>query len=553
MNQKPIYVIGHKNPDTDSICAAIAYANLKNILSDGQQKYIPKRAGHTNRETKYVLKFFKMKKPGYVDTLEPRIREVTMRETAGIDLEASLKTAWEQMNEENLRTLPVYQDGKFIGLITQGDIARSMMEEHASTALSSSAVSCKNILDTLDGTLVVGDINAVFREGKVAIGAANPELMTQYIQPHSMVIMGNRSDAQISALEQGADWLIVCLGSEVFELIKKLARENGCNIISTPYSTYRTARLINQSMPVRHVMYSGPVISFHESDFVKDARKTMTKKRLRYFPVLDKDDQVMGLISQRNLLDLHKQQVILVDHNEQTQSVDGIEAAEVVEVVDHHRIGGIQTIAPVYFRNQPLGCTCTIIAQMYQESGVEITPAMAGIMCSAILSDTLCFKSPTCTPVDEAVARDLAKIAGIDPEEHAANMFRAGSQISDKTEEEIFYQDFKTFSVEGFQMGVGQVTVIGAEMVEELRGRMLPFMQQILERTHLDMVFLMLTDIMKESSVVLYVGDQRKLNLPEVVSSAFGVQAGPDSAELPGVVSRKKQMMPSLTIAIQTM
>jgi manganese-dependent inorganic pyrophosphatase len=300
-------------------------------------------------------------------------------------------------------------------------------------------------------------------------------------------------------------------------------------------------------------MYSGEIVSFHEQDFVKDVRKTMTKKRLRYFPVLDKEDKVMGLISQRNLLDMSKQQVILVDHNESTQSVDGIESAEVLEVIDHHRIGGITTTSPVYFRNQPLGCTSTIIAQLYQENQIEIDPIMAGIMCSAILSDTLCFKSPTCTPLDEAVARYLANIAGIDPEEHAANMFRAGSQIGNKTEEEIFYQDFKTFSVEGFQMGVGQLTVIGSDMVDELQKRMLPYMSQVLERTHLDMVFLMLTDIMKESTDLLYVGDNKKISLTEIVSSAFDVEAGESLSHLPGVVSRKKQMMPNLTIAIQTM
>lgn len=551
MSEQKIYVIGHKNPDTDSICSAIAYANLKNKMC-GEERYIPKRAGHTNRETKYVLKTFGVEKPGYVDTLEPRMRDVTMRHTGGIDAETSLKRAWEQMNEENLRTLPVYREGKLAGLITQGDIARSMMEEHATTALSSSAVSCRNILDTLDGKLIVGDPDAVFSEGRVAIGAANPEVMTQYIQEHSMVIMGNRSDAQISALERGADWLIVCLGSEVFESIKKLAAQNGCNIIVTPYSTYKTARLINQSMPVRHVMFSGDIISFREWDFVKDARKTMTKKRLRYFPVLDKDDNLMGLISQRNLLDMAKQKVVLVDHNEHDQSVDGIEAAEVTEVIDHHRIGGITTVGPVYFRNQPLGCTSTIIAMMYQENGIEIDPTMAGVMCSAILSDTLCFRSPTCTPLDEHMARMLAKIAGIDPEEHAEKMFQAGSQLNDKNEEEIFYQDFKNFSVEGYQLGVGQVNVIGTEMVEELKGRMLPFMGQILERTHLDMVFLMLTDIMRESTMLLYVGNS-KANIPDIVSSAFGVEAGESCALLEKVVSRKKQMVPNLTIAIQQM
>lgn len=549
---KPIYVIGHKNPDTDSICSAIAYANLKNILSQDGEVYIPKRAGHTNRETKYVLKAFDVEKPGYLDTLSPRMREITMRRTEGVEAETSLKRAWEQMQQENLRTLPVFQDGEMIGLVTQGDIARSMMEDHASTALSASKVSCKNIVETLDGTLIVGDPDAIFSEGKVAIGAANPEVMTQYIQPHSMVIMGNRSDAQISALERGAEWLVVCLGSDVFEIIKRLAADNHCNIIVTPHSTYQCARLINQAIPVRHVMYTGPMVGFHENDFISDVTKTVTKKRLRYFPVMDRDGKFAGMISQRNLLDLEQQRVILVDHNESTQAIDGLDTALLLEVIDHHRIGGITTMAPVYFRNQPLGCTCTIIAQMYMENKVEITPQMAGIMCSAILSDTLCFKSPTCTPQDEAIARMLAGIAGIDPEEHAANMFRAGSQLSDKTEEEVFYQDFKTFSVEGYQVGIGQVTVIGNEMVDELKARMLPYLQEVNQRTHLDMVYLMLTDIMKETTELLYVGSS-KVNMDKIVSAAFDVTAGNNCATLPGVVSRKKQMMPSLTIALQSM
>lgn len=558
MSKKTIYVIGHKNPDSDSICSAIAYANLKNEIAkknhtDEELVYVPKRAGHTNRETKYVLKTFGVEKPGYVDTLEPRVREVAMRKTEGVDAETSIKKAWEQMNEEKLHTLPVFLEGKMVGLVTKGDIARSMMEEHATTALSSSRVSCRNIVETLDGTLIVGDPDRVFDQGKVAIGAANPELMTQYIQPHSMVIMGNRADAQIGALEKGADFLIVCLGSEVFESIKQLAREKGCNIIVTPYSTYKCARLINQSMPVRHVMFSGEMVAFHQQDFVKDVRKTMTKKRLRYFPVLDKDGNFEGLISQRNLLDLKQQQVILVDHNESTQSVDGIESAEVLEIIDHHRIGGIKTVGPVYFRNQPLGCTCTIITLMYQENGVDINPTIAGVLCSAILSDTLCFRSPTCTPTDESIARMLAKIAGIDPEEHAAKMFEAGSQISDKTEEELLYQDFKTFSVEGYQMGVGQLTVIGENMVQELKGRMLPYMEQVLVRTHLDMVFLLLTDIMKETTELLWQSNEKVIPTGDVVASAFNTAVEGNTATLVNVVSRKKQFMPAMTIAIQTM
>ena len=550
METKPIFVIGHKNPDTDSVCAAIAYANLRNRLSD-EETYIPKCAGHINMETSYVLDTFQIPEPGYVNTLEPRMSEVTIRKTKGIDEEASIKKAWEQMQEENLRTLPVFKDGKMTGLVTHGDIARSLMEVHDEAMLSSSAVSCRNIVETLNGQLIEGDMNAVFKEGTIAIGAANPEVMIQYIHPHSMVIMGNRADAQISALEQGADWLIVCLGSEVFGMIRQLAKEHHCNIIVTPYSTYQAARLINLSMPVRHVMYGGDFISFHARDFVADARKVMTKKRLRYFPVLDKHDRFIGLVSQRNLLDMEKQKIILVDHNEKSQAVDGIETAEVLEVIDHHRIGGFQSTAPVSFRNQPLGSTCTIVAQLYEENDVEIDPKMAGIMCSAILSDTLCFKSPTCTSIDEKIARKLADIAGINLEEHALAMFRAGSEISTKTEEEIFYTDFKVFSVEGYSIGVSQVTVVGKDIVESLADKMKPFLKDTLERSHMDMVFLMLTDIFSESTILLYCSNNKKVKLQEIVAAAFKVEAGEDCTELKGIVSRKKQFMPNLTYAFQ--
>ena len=550
VSEKPIYVIGHKNPDTDSIMAAIAYANLKNKLC-GEELYIPRRAGHTNPETKYVLKRFGIDKPKWLDTLEPRISDVSMRKTDGVDEETSLKRAWEKMKNENLHTLPVFRNGKMVGLITQGDIARSMMEEHENTTLSSSRVSCRNIIDTLDGELVVGDINAVFSEGTIAIGASGPSVMLQHIKPHSMVIMGNRLDAQISAIEQGADWFILSLGSEVSDSIKQLAKAHHINIIVTPYNTYRCARLINQSMPTRHVMHTGEITGFHEQDFVREAKKVMTKKRLRYFPVYDKDDNFTGLISQRNLLDLERQKVILVDHNEKEQCIDGIDCADILEIIDHHRVGGIETPNPVTFRCQPLGCTCTIIAQMYKENRVEITPKMAAVMLSAILSDTLCFKSPTCTPLDEATARELAAIAGVNTEELASEMFTAGSDFGTKNEEEIFYQDFKAFSIEGFVVGVSQVTVMKQEVMNDLKNRMKPFVKEILNRTHLDVAIMMVTDIMNENSVAIFASSNKNLDIADIISDAFGVKTEDQVAVLPGVVSRKKQMMPTLTYAIQ--
>ncbi|MCD8367966.1 MAG: putative manganese-dependent inorganic diphosphatase [Clostridiales bacterium] len=546
---KPTIVIGHKNPDTDSICSAIAYARLKGRLTG--EDYQPKRCGRVNQETEYVLDTFQVPPPDYIDTLEPRVHDVNMRTTEGVTAETSLLRAWDKMRDDNLRTLPVLnEESHLVGLVTQGDLARSSMEDHAATTLSSARVSARNIVDTLAGELVVGSMDDVFEEGSVCIAAANEGIFSQFVTQNSMVIVGNRSGALLSAIECGAKWLIVCLcqGEEVSKLIRALAEENHCVIILTPYDTFKVAHLINLSMPVRHVMRGEKeIVSFRQNDFVTDIRQVMTKRRIRYFPVVDNEQRFVGLISQRNLLDMQRQQVILVDHNEKTQAVDGIDAAEIVEIIDHHRIGGIQPLQPVLFRNMPLGCTATIVTMMYKENNVEIDPNTAGLLCSAILSDTLAFRSPTCTPVDKMIAQELAQIAGIDTEEHARNMFAAGCRTDDKTEEEIFYQDFKTFNADELKFGIGQVSVIGKENTEKLKKRLLPYMTMVKERTHLDMVFLMLTDIMEECTELLYLGEGSR----DVVQDAFNVTAEDGSAILPGVLSRKKQTMPSILMAIQ--
>lgn len=546
---KPTLVIGHKNPDTDSICSAIAYARLKTKLTG--EAYQPMRCGRVNQETDYVLETFHVPYPDYIDTLEPRVNDVSMRHTEGVTTETSLLRTWDKMQEDNLRTLPILnEENHLVGLVTQGDLARTSMEDHAPTSLSASRASARNIVDTLAGELVVGDLDDVFEEGNVCIAAANEGIMAQFVTENSMVIMGNRSGALLSAIECGAKWLIVCLcqGEEISKLIKTLGEENHCVIIVTPYDTFKVAHLINLSMPVRHVMREAKeIVSFRQNDFVTDIRQVMTKRRIRYFPVLDSEQCFVGLISQRNLLDMQRQKIILVDHNEKSQAVDGIEAAEVVEIIDHHRLGGIQTMQPVLFRNMPLGCTATIITMMYQEHGVEIDPNTAGLLCSAILSDTLAYRSPTCTPVDKMIAQELAAIAGIDTEEHARNMFAAGCRTDDKTEEEIFYQDFKTFNADELKLGIGQISVIGKENMEKLKERLLPYMAKVKERSHLDMVFLMLTDIMEECTELLYLGEGSE----EVVQEAFNVTASGGSAVLPGILSRKKQTMPSILMAIQ--
>mgnify|MGYP000576856871 FL=1 len=369
-------------------------------------------------------------------------------------------------------TIPsVREDGTLEGLITVGDITKTYMNIYDSSILSKANTQYSNIIETLEADLIIGSAEAYFDQGKVLIAAANPDLMEFYIEPHDLVILGNRYESQLCAIEMGADCIIVCEGAGVSMTIKKIAQERGCTIIATTYDTYTAARLINQSMPISYFMTREHLITFNSDDYIDEIREVMASKRHRDFPILDKDGCYLGMISRRNLLGAKGKQVILVDHNEKNQAVAGIENAEILEIIDHHRLGTIQTMSPVFFRNQPLGCTATIIYQMYQEAGVKVEPKIAGLLCSAIVSDTLLFRSPTCTAVDEMAARALADIAGIDIEKYAMEMFSAGSNLKDKSDEEIFYQDFKRFTSGKVTIGVGQITSLNGDELDRLKGR----------------------------------------------------------------------------------
>lgn len=542
---KPVIVIGHKNPDSDSICSAICYANLKQKITG--REHIPCRAGEINNETRFILERFGVEPPQLVETLAPTLADVQYRQIEGVSSHLSLRRAWEYMRDNDAPTVPVVtNDGQLKGILTLGDIARFYMEDQDANALAEAGTRYRNIVDTLQGEMVVGDPEDHFTEGKVMVAAANPDVMEDYINEHDLVILGNRYESQLSSIEMKAGCIIVCLGSKVSKSIQKLAQEAGTSVVSSPLDTYACSKLINQAVPVRHVMRTKGVITFRADDPVSDVKATVSKLRVRYFPILDADGYYMGMISQRNLLDIEHQQVILVDHNEKDQAVDGIRQAEVTEIIDHHRIDSVETMNPIYFRNQPLGCTATIVTLMYQENGVDIDPTIAGLLCSAILSDTLMFRSPTCTPTDERIARMLAGIAGIEIESHASAMFNAGSNLGGKTPDEIFHIDCKRFKAEATSLAVAQVTSVSANELARLKNRMLPYLQSLQPNSGLDMLFLMLTNIIDESTELLFVGR----NAREIVQAAFGVECEANSALLTGVVSRKKQLMGPLISAI---
>ena len=553
---KKTLVLGHRNPDTDSICSAICYAGFKHQLTG--ENYEPCRAGNVNPETQYVLDYFKLKAPRLVENVKTQVKDIEIRKTKGVSRGISLKNAWGLMQENNVVTLPcVTEEGLLEGVITIGDITKSYMNLYDSSIISKACTKYANILDTLEGSMVVGDSEAYFDRGKVLIAAANPDLMENYIEKHDLVILGNRYESQLCAIEMEAGCIIVCEGAGVSLTIRKLAQERGCAVITTPYDTYTTARLINQSMPISYFMTREHLITFNSDDYIDEIREVMASKRHRDFPILDKDGRYLGMISRRNLLGAKGKQVILVDHNEKNQAVAGIENAEILEIIDHHRLGTIQTMSPVFFRNQPLGCTATIIYQMYQEAGIKVEPKIAGLLCSAIVSDTLLFRSPTCTPVDEMAARALADIAGIDIEKYAMEMFSAGSNLKDKSDEEIFYQDFKRFTSGKVTIGVGQITSLNGGELDKLKGRMEAFMEKALENNGLNMIFFMLTNILTETTELICEG-QGALQL---AGKAFHQDIELLEEEglkepvlrLPGVVSRKKQLIPAMMEAAQLM
>lgn len=541
---RDIYVIGHINPDTDTICSAIAYANLKREIHG--KNYIAKRAGTINSETKFVLDYFDVKEPDLLENVYTQVKDMEIRRVEGISEKISLKKAWNIMQSDNFITLPVLNKrNNLTGLITVDDIAKSHMDLYDNTLLGAAKTSFQNIIETLEGDLITGESGEHLVGGKVLISAANPDLMENYIDEGDLVIVGNRYESQLSAIEMKARCIVVSDGATVTKTIKSIASKAGCTIISTPYDTFTVARVLNQSMPVRYFMRRRNLITFDLDDKLNEIKSTMARIRHRYFPIIDEDGAYCGMIS-RSLLGARKKQVILVDHNEKSQAVEGLEEAEILEIIDHHRIGNLETMNPIFFRNQPLGCTSTIVYQMYKENGIEINKEMAGLLCSAILSDTLIFKSPTCTKVDEMAAKELADLAKIKIEKYAKKMFSAGSNLKSKSPEEILHQDFKVFVLEDVKLAVGQVSSMDEDGLEAIKEKLIPYMEKNIRNYNVDMIFFLLTDILKSSSELLSWGSGSK----DLAIKAFGLNENVDKMYLSGVVSRKKQFIPDIMRAL---
>ena len=542
-----VVVIGHRNPDTDSICSAIAYAELKNKTSDLVCE--ARRAGKMNQETEFVLKKFGVTPPRMCTDVNPKIRDVDYRQVPGIPGSTSLRKAWEIMRDQKIDTLPVTsEDNELQGVITVKDIATANMDLFDTSILAKSRTSYRNILETLGATMVVGSEDAECTTGHIRIGTATPEMLESSMEKGDIVILTNRYESQLCAIEKEASLIIICNGAKVGRTIQHIAAETGVAIMSAPCDTYAAAKLISQCAPISYYMTRDDIMKFTLVTPVADVTRVMAKVRHRYFPILDADGKYCGMISRRNIINLRKRRIILVDHNEATQAVEGFDQAEILEIIDHHRIGSLETSGPVYFRNQPVGCTATIITQMYDENGMEIPPQIAGLLLAAILSDTLVFRSPTCTPLDEALAKRLAKIAGVDIDEFASEMFEAGEKLDGKTAEEVFLQDFKVFMCGDIRFGVAQGSYMTRKNLLAAEALLRPYLEEARNKQNVEDIYMLLTDVPKEESVVI--SDGRYAS--EVLSDGFETQPAEDgSFTLPGVVSRKKQFIPALMTAYQ--
>lgn len=538
-----VYITGHKNPDTDSICSSISYAEFKNKTGVNA---IPIRLGEPSKETQFALDYFGVKPQKLVETVKTQISDLNIDSVTTISPKTSLKTAWSILKETDVKTLPVVDDEeRLIGIASQSNMTSCYMDIWDANVLQKSGTTLENILDTLSAKCIYASKGNSEFKGKLVVAAMQPESAGELIEEGDIVICGDRVDSQNLILDSKASLMIITGNHSISDEILKKAKEVDCTVIVTPYDTFTTARLIPQSIPVSYIMTKDNIVFFKIDDFVDDVREVMLKTRYRSYPVVNCENKIVGTVSRYHLISQNKKKVILVDHNEIAQSVHGLEDAEILEIIDHHRIGGIKTGSPIYFRNETVGCTATIVASRFFENGITPSKEIAGLLCAAIISDTLLFKSPTSTETDKVVLKRLSTIAEIDPETFAREMFKAGSSLEGKTPEQILTQDFKPFNIEGVKIGVGQISTMDTEGFEIVRKDIIELMESKCNNDGFGLILFMVTDILKGGSELIAIGEHK-----DKVSKAFGITLEGNSAYAPGVLSRKKQVIPPLTAAM---
>ena len=537
-----VYVSGHRNPDTDSICSEIAYSYLLNATN--KYNAVPVRLGEINRETEYVLKRFGVEHPVLLKTVKQKVEDLNYDKVTVFSKDLTLKTAWFLLKQQNLKSAPILDEhGQLLGLLSTSNIIEGYMDQWDSEVLKKARTPVENVIDTLEANVIYLNESLKVVEGDIHIAAMSGSEAKKRIHENDVVIVGGDRSDDLEELISVKPSLIVLTGSlTADENVVKKCEEQGISIISTPFNTYQTSQQIVQAIPVEYVMIKGDIKTFSTDDTLDYMKEVMSETRYRGYPVIDLNNRCVGSISRFALLKGLRKKVILVDHNERGQSIPGIEEADILEIVDHHRVADIQTVGPLLFRGEPLGSTATIVTKIFDELDVEMPSHIAGLLLGAVVSDTLLFKSPTCTPVDTKIAKKLAEIAGVDIQEFAMEMFKAGTSLVGKTVDEIFNQDFKKFSFDNLQVGVAQVNSMDIEGFLPYKKDMLDYMNKFAEDNNLEFTLLLLTDIINANSEI-FVGGPR----PELVEKAFNVQLTECQGTLAGVISRKKQVVPAIT------
>ena len=531
-----IYVSGHRNPDTDSIVASMAYARLRNALGDREYKAV--RIGAINDETQHMLDHFGFEPPEYIKSMRTQVCDLDFDRPPELNCSVTMDLAWRTMREGEIATMPIVNDdGTLYGMLSAGDIASYDMETIYSSHIEELPVF--NLLSVLEGRLVNECSNLVNSvSGDVLIALPQSFEDPGLISPDTILICGDQPEIIAHALEHGVNTLIICQADVSPGLADSAAPT--C-IISTPLDARQVSRLIFQAIPIDRVCKTtSNVVCFHLADYIDDVKEVLLKSRYRCYPVLDENEHVVGTLSRFHLLNPRRKRVVLVDHNEASQSVVGLDQVDILEIIDHHRLADIQTRQPISVRNEPVGSTNTIITAMYQENGVMPSPRMAGLMAAAILSDTVMFKSPTCTKRDIAMAERLARIAKINLEELGKELYSV-SGADDKSAEELFRTDYKQFHIADKNLGVSQITCVDASHLLTRKDEFMAVMSKLKKDMDFDDVILMITDVLLDGSYLLYVGSD------DEIQQAFSVVPKDNCVFLPGVMSRKKQVVPMLT------
>ncbi len=533
-----IYITGHRNPDTDSIVSAMAYAALKNAL--GQREYQAARLGQISDETQMVLDYFGVQPPQLITNVRTQVRDLDYDTPPTLSPAATLSRAWQIMQADRISVLPVVnEDGTLYGMLSAGDVANYDMRSVRDPVVG--RVPIYNLLSVLEGKIINTASGGQLRDeisGEIVITLPTCQENLLFSSPDTIVVCGDQPEMIRRALEVGVSCVIVCQAEVPMEL-RDLETE-AC-IISTPFDPYRAVRLIWHALPISHVCKNASLVSFHLDDYIDDVKNTVLESRFRAYPILDENEKVVGTLSRYHLLRPRRKRVILMDHNERAQSVPGLEQARILEIVDHHRLADIETGDPIYVRNEPVGSTNTIVAGMYQEKGLMPSAKMAGLMAAAIVSDTVMFKSPTCTQRDIDVANRMARIANVSLETLGKTIFSATSG-DPKDVETILKTDYKEFHIAGHDLAVSQITCMDSERLLDRKTEFLEVMQELRKKRKFDLVVLMITDVLLDGSQLLFAGDE------ETIRQAFHVEGDMDhSVFLPKIMSRKKQVIPMLS------